>query len=211
MHNLLKNKFILILLIAISLFSFIIKPVEASSENTLFIDGTVYNIILPDNLSGNYVICRNGSAYVLLYTSSGGYYKIIKQESNGLYQIRCYSDEACTSIKNYNIISISSTTTTLDFVNGNIGSWKPTDYEEYYCCTGVFYATTDIYFNGELFFQVPPQTIMKTLVEETTRVQIMEQIKKMIVGFLKYLIVLVISLLAFWKGWQFLSTQLRKA
>lgn len=63
---------------------------------------------------------------------------------------------------------------------------------------------------SEIFFQAPPQ-ITTILVEETERVQIAEQLKTMIVGFLKYLIVLVISLIAFWKGWQFLLTQLKKA
>lgn len=60
------------------------------------------------------------------------------------------------------------------------------------------------------FFQ-PPLEITETLVEATTKAQVMEQMKAMIVGFLKYLVALVISLLAFWKGWKFLSTQLKKA
>lgn len=67
---------------------------------------------------------------------------------------------------------------------------------------------------NEVFFQLTPPVeipeITQTLVGEVTKAQIMEQIKTMIVGFLKYLIVLVISLIAFWKGWKFLSTQLRK-
>lgn len=82
----------------------------------------------------------------------------------------------------------------------------------------VFFANGDIYnFDGTLFFQAPPPIveeqkaeITQILVEETQKVQIMEQMKIMIVGFLKYLIVLVVSLVAFWKGWQFLSMQLRK-
>lgn len=76
------------------------------------------------------------------------------------------------------------------------------------------------YDKTSVFFQLPPQeveeveevkTVTETLVEETMKSQIMDQMKTMIVGFLKYLIALVISLIAFWKGWQFLSTQLRKA
>lgn len=61
------------------------------------------------------------------------------------------------------------------------------------------------------FFPSPPQEITGVLVAETTKAQIMEQIKTMIVGFLKYLIVLVISVIAFYKGWKFLLTQLRKS
>lgn len=64
----------------------------------------------------------------------------------------------------------------------------------------------------EIFFYVPPQQeITRILVAETGKVQIMEQLRKMIVGFLKYLAVFLVSLIAFWKGWQFLSTQLKKA
>lgn len=75
-------------------------------------------------------------------------------------------------------------------------------------------STTDIYTDdtfSDYFFQSAPLGITKTLVEETTKVQITEQLKIMIAGFLKYLIVFVISVIAFWNGWQFLSTQLRKA
>lgn len=61
------------------------------------------------------------------------------------------------------------------------------------------------------FFPSPPQEITGVLVAETGKAQIMEQIKTMIVGFLKYLIVLVISVIAFYKGWKFLLTQLRKS
>ena len=69
----------------------------------------------------------------------------------------------------------------------------------------------DVYKNGELFFQKPPLGITQTLVEETEKVQIAEQLRTMIVGFLKYLIALVISVIAFYKGWKFLSTQLKRS
>lgn len=68
--------------------------------------------------------------------------------------------------------------------------------------------------NGELVFQAPPQvnpTLTETLVEETTQAQITQQIQTMILGFLKYLTLFVVSVIAFYKGWKFLSTQLRKA
>lgn len=61
------------------------------------------------------------------------------------------------------------------------------------------------------FFHQTPQGITATLVEEAMKAKILEQLKIMIVGFLKYLIVFVISVIAFWKGWQFLSMQLKKA
>lgn len=61
------------------------------------------------------------------------------------------------------------------------------------------------------FFRLAPVGITQVLLEATTQAKIMEQIKTMIVGFLKYLIALVISVIAFYKGWKFLSTQLKKS
>ena len=79
----------------------------------------------------------------------------------------------------------------------------------------IVYANYDVYDkNGELVFQAPPQvnpTLTETLVEETTQAQITQQIQTMILGFLKYLMLFVVSVIAFYKGWKFLSTQLRKA
>lgn len=78
----------------------------------------------------------------------------------------------------------------------------------------VFSSSSDIYTDSSLtdvFFHSAPLGITQTLVEETEKVQIAEQLRTMVVGFLKYLIALVISVIAFWKGWQFLLTQLKKA
>lgn len=78
----------------------------------------------------------------------------------------------------------------------------------------VVYCNVDLYDdNGNVVFPVAPQIpeITKTLVEQTTQTQIQEQLKLMITGFLKYLIVFVISVIAFWKGWKFLSKQLKRA
>lgn len=100
--------------------------------------------------------------------------------------------------------------------NFSTSSWEYLrDYGELVgVSSDVVYSSINIVYNDDnskVFFQQAPLGITKTLVEETQKVEIMEQMKIMIVGFLKYLIVLVISLIAFWKGWQFLSTQLRKA
>lgn len=78
----------------------------------------------------------------------------------------------------------------------------------------VFISSVDIYADANknnIFFQKPLLGIKETLVVETEKAQIMEQIKIMIAGFLKYLIALVISVIAFYKGWKFLSMQLRKS
>ena len=75
----------------------------------------------------------------------------------------------------------------------------------------IYHGTSIVFEKNIDFFHQTPQGITLTLVEETTKAQIMEQMRIMIVGFLKYLIAFVVSVVAFWKGWQFLSTQLKKA
>ena len=76
----------------------------------------------------------------------------------------------------------------------------------------IYFSTVNIYDSDlNVVFQPAPVEITQVLLEETTKAGIMYQIKTMIVGFLKYLIVLVVSVIAFYKGWKFLSTQLRKA
>ena len=80
--------------------------------------------------------------------------------------------------------------------------------------SSTFISSVDIYTDvnkSDVFFQKPLQGITQTLVAETEKVQIAEQLKIMIVGFLKYLIALVISVIAFYKGWKFLLMQLRKS
>ncbi len=62
--------------------------------------------------------------------------------------------------------------------------------------------------NDNLVFQKSPT--LSTLRGINFRPMVWETMKTMIVGFLKYLIVFLVSLIAFYKGWQFLSMQLRK-
>lgn len=67
--------------------------------------------------------------------------------------------------------------------------------------------------NGNVVFQKAPQVaeITKALVEQTTKAQVAQQLQNTIKSFLIYLVVFVVSLLAFWKGWRLLSNSLRKA
>lgn len=211
MQKLLKSKLFIILLVFILISFSFISFSKANNEITYIFNKQTYNITLPENLVGNFVICRDNGSYTLLYTTSSGYFKITQEFSDGKYGIMCYSDKECTKTKPYNILVLFSSNTTLDYINGNIGSWKPTDYQQRYDFQSMFYSSVDVYYNGELFFQLPPQGITQMLVAETTKAQIMEQMKIIVVGFLKYLIVFVVSLIAFWKGWQFLLGQLRKA
>ena len=65
--------------------------------------------------------------------------------------------------------------------------------------------------DGTIFFPVPPQTLGIIMGTTFKTADMMGTMKIMITGFLKYLIVFVISVVAFWKGWQFLLKHFRKA
>ena len=101
--------------------------------------------------------------------------------------------------------------------NKNINEWKligrqylTSGSSDWILKRDFSYSNTIVYSNkaqeGIFFYQ--PQTIMGAVAMKT---EVTKQLKTTIAGFLKYLIVLVISLIAFYKGWQFLSMQLRKA
>jgi len=132
------------------------------------------------------------------------------------------SNEGFYGIRTTNTLS---TTTTLDFSKYNIDhvdSKANIPMLSYYNGDGVgnlilhqdvSFANYIVYSDREetnVVFQGAPQAqITKILVEQTMKVNIMEQMKMMIIGFLKYLIVLVISVVAFWKGWQFFLNQFK--
>lgn len=64
----------------------------------------------------------------------------------------------------------------------------------------------DILHNGTVFFSKP-----KGLLQSIQEIQIMEKMTHPIRGILPFLIPFLVLLVAFWKGWQFLSQQLRTA
>lgn len=69
---------------------------------------------------------------------------------------------------------------------------------------------------SDVFFQqtpVPSKVIIgqTTLAEELEMAQVTENFQTMIRGIIPYLIALVVGLVAFWKAWQLLLKQLRKA
>ena len=80
----------------------------------------------------------------------------------------------------------------------------------------MYFKNVNIYVDTQgkdFFLKAPPttKTITVVLTQEIRRAKIMETIKTMITGFLKYLIVFVISVIAFWKGWQFLLRHFKRA
>lgn len=75
---------------------------------------------------------------------------------------------------------------------------------------GLVFSTINIAYASDLdtlFFPLP-QTVLG---KEAMKAKILPQLKTMVIGYLKYLVALVVSLIAFWKGWQFLLKTFKKA
>lgn len=204
-----KNKFIvisLIFMLLLSIFTFN-NNVYASNEDNFysmvqkgykFIESKGYD---PKKFT-NYFILENGATIIYLPDDSGFY-------------VYDWSGYMCRG-SNFFVV---------DF---NLNTFEPMDKEPWINMSNnpsdiarfnrVTHSTfnmkkgDDVVFEKNIdFFQLPPAVITQVLLEETTKAKIMEQIKTMIAGFLKYLIALVISVIAFYKGWKFLSTQLKKS
>lgn len=205
-----KNKIFPIVCIFLLIVSVFFTNVNADNTNYFVYNGKTY--ILPDECS-NYVVFEFESKLWLYFNNSNfwglhagsGYYDLFSYASNSGYGT---SDNRVS----YSIWTIGLNDT--DFsksINKMERTWG------YICYNGlenvkIYSSNVDIHnTDGSIFFQPTPLGITQTLVAETGKAQIMEQIKTMIVGFLKYLIVLVISVIAFYKGWKFLLTQLRKS
>ena len=102
-------------------------------------------------------------------------------------------------------------------VNDTTGLWnrdtteslstKTVDVSQYY--HSFVESTKDIYDNnGSIFFQGPPATTLAAVLEEA---QTVKTFQTMMSGIIPYLIALVVGLVAFWKAWQLLLKELRKA
>lgn len=71
------------------------------------------------------------------------------------------------------------------------------------------YSNVNIYnTDGSIFFQPPPATTLAAVLEEA---QAVKNFQTMMSGIIPYLIALVVGLVAFWKAWQLLLIELRKA
>lgn len=210
-----KNKFLLVILIfmlVIASFTSVFASTSVYPNDYTVPECDVFNRMIKQD-DGTY--CYNGIStcidrYFVCHTDSIDYYFFV---CDGYFINNKYYLNN-NSVSNYIYFEYD---TNGSFIRAN--SLRCDSSFSLWNGMSICYSSTDLYdSNGVLVFQVAlpeipeePQQITQVLAEETEKVQIAEQLKIMIVGFLKYLIVLVISLIAFWKGWQFLSTQLRKA
>lgn len=166
----------------------------------------VSSIILTDDGSGRHV--NN----MILVKLDGYYYIILTSSNNGHSTEKLYIDNGtfCTSPSCYLFAYFKYVNNSWNYIGHNDISFSNNIINN----ASFLSSTSNIYTDSSLtdvFFQSAPLGITKTLVEETEKVQIAEQLRTMVVGFLKYLIALVISVIAFWKGWQFLLTQLKRS
>lgn len=193
---------------------FIFTNVFASSIETIDFSGKNYPIYYDIDLDSKYAIDISYPTYVTV-KKDGIYYLIIVSQPESLL----ISDtNKLVNSSGYNLTVryyVYNNDYDTYFPTGSYGAMGYFVYDELiynvsdlYKTDGSLYAAASDY---DSFFHRAPQGITRTLVEESARVQIADQLKTMTAGYLKYLIALVISVIAFWKGWQFLSTQLRKA
>ena len=215
MKNLLKNK-IFIIIFSLFILCTLNSKVFASSEKSVEFNDNTYYYSLPEGCV-NYIIAYDSdTSFLLFYTKDNE--GVFNYGIRGSYpSVQYYTDKSFSSTKKYYRtytktypITQSDGRKFIDFANSN----TLREYETFSNCLGLVYSTVDVYDmndSNKVVFQPAPVEITQVLLEETTKAGIMNQIKTMIVGFLKYLIVLVVSVIAFYKGWKFLSTQLRKA
>ena len=203
MKNLLKNKKIIILIILIMTLFLTSSKVLGYSFTY---DNKKFNTIEIDKLNvegfgntGDFCIVKSPNA-------THGYYLFLMP--NDFHVKVRYRDDLKRIYLDYNYAYLK-----VEFGDDNLtsfGNWYESSFDD--GIESVVYSTFGVYNpDDKLVFQAPPVEITQVLLEETTKAGIMNQIKTMIVGFLKYLIALVVSVIAFYKGWKFLSTQLRKA
>lgn len=209
-----KNKFIVIILIfmlllaifTVNSYGYKYSSFEDLSSDEMKEKVTDYYLYLKDKdiditLFKNFFVARTFCAFLTDDTKIN-YYG---------YDLQSTNINACVVVYfNKDTLKPTGYTNNLDsHCTGAYGNQMEVCYS-----SDVVYTTISLYGGTSAnvdFFYPAPQGITGVLVEETTKAEIMKQIKTMIVGFLKYLMVFLVSVIAFYKGWKFLSTQLRKS
>lgn len=214
-----KNKFFSVTIVFLLIILTLTSNVFASDVTCPVCENTL-NLIYPEGVSSFYPKDDGSGKHVnnmFLVKMENDYYIIVTCSYDNVHnKEKLYINDNNLATKPscymFAYFKYNSSTSNWDYIGWNetMPSFIPNVIEN-----ATFLSTTSTIFDDSsctsIFFRQPPQGITLTLVEETTKTKITEQIKTMIVGFLKYLIVLVISVIAFYKGWKFLSTQLRKS
>lgn len=208
MKNILKNKLLIVFVLCFILVSTISTSCFASSfDFQIIYEDKTYDVILSDKLKEYpYFILGETDDSYHIYLSSTPFVSSFYDHGN-------YDTFNCNSYHAFLKTDYNFEQFVEALASSGCTSWGMSNVPLSYC----FYSSHDICDSeGNVVFQGAPPVnqipeITKTLVEQTTQAQIQEQLKTMIIGFLKYLTVFVISVLAFWKGWKFLSKQFKTA
>lgn len=211
-----KNKIFIISFIFI-LLSFIcfnnsVFADTADSSEKLIIDGydmsDVYNYFSPDDAF--YIFCyKDWVSYQIFKPDGNGY-----NSYNAVYKTKVDNNEDRTVIGSYNdkwevcerydVYAYNIKTNKFEYkYNGTLNGDTHTG------CINIKYSSKGIYNEDHksFFFKTPPTLLAQKL----EKVEMTQEITTTLVGLAKYLIPLLVSLLAFWKAWQILCYLLGKA
>lgn len=218
MKSISQNKLLLVFLIIFTLIGTICSSVHASSDLTYKVknlDGLELTFTVSSDLRSNY-------KYVYITHN--------KFRSDWSDYVVCFSDVALFADTSSHVIRTSKDYISDSPFPGNYISWRVTgnkvqsktffsmedtmDVQRnlYDGSSDILYSNVDVYdYNNpdKLVFQAAPQGITQALVEQATQLGM-----KPLVGIKEIILVVIVTivgLIAFWKAWQLLSKQLRKA
>ncbi len=206
--NLSIEKFKIILCITIFCFLLFLSNNVFAENKKLVVDNydmsDIYNYFAEDEA---FFIVKIGDRYLFYMPINNNYKKYCAIKNNYI----SYFNENWFSLEgnNYKFYYFNADTNKFDYAwTGAYDSFKYNAYPVLYASKGIYNA------DHKTFFLTPPPPkveITETLIQEMGKVQVMEKMKTTIVGYLKYLIALVVSVIAFYKGWQFLSKNFKRA
>lgn len=201
------NKFIIIILIL-----FLIINISINTYANDIITTTLPSIDTIVNDNDNWFIYRNpksNSYFMIIYDGSilynGSYFDNVYYEGEYYFGL-----SGGSHYRNYKLQDNTWILSSELFVEGCCPKFTSFEPLPNICASNLDIRNNkDFLGNDDLVFQESPT--LSTLRGINFRPMVWEIMKMTIAGFLKYLIVFLVSLIAFWKGWQFLLKQLRKA
>ena len=208
-----KNKILTITVIFILLsFIFINTNVFATeTTNTLIVDGhdmsDIYNYFSPDDAFFIY-IAPGTTSYFFYKPTGNGYTSHVSLFSTKETATVLYCNSSWNYYGHVNFYSFDTSTERFKLAwEGDCnGDHNISNMNIVYASKGIYNA------DHETFFMNPPAppvpTTLAGVLEATNPTQTFQT---MIHGIIPYLIALVVGLVAFWKAWQLLLKELRKA
>lgn len=196
-----KNKkflFMLFSFIVLSVFAVFNNNCYATTNSIVFNDGesdvTLSDLPLSLNDYNAIVIKSTNTSYKYYLMFYGKDTNLVLGGTNGLQ-----------------LTTADSSKITFYFVKNDLSyqSYGSISLQDGCYTSNFYYSSADVLdSSGNVVFQGPTLT---TLAEALEKANPVETFQTMMAGLVKYLILFLILLVAFWKGWQFLLKQLRHA